>query len=78
MLAEGRDDAQLEELDVAIGMREDPAEEALAALREHQEAMGMRFDNPDEAVDAPGSGTGVPVWMTRDERLLWLAPPRTG
>ena len=48
-------------------MREDPAEAALSALREHQEATGMRFSNPDAAVTTPD--TGVPGWMTRDEEL---------
>ena len=48
-------------------MADDPAEEALAALREHQEAMGMTFDNPDAPVEA--TDTGIPGWMQRDEEI---------
>lgn len=50
-------------------MREDPAEEAIEALRAHQEAMGMRFENPDAPVEAPDDGSGTPGWMLRDEVL---------
>lgn len=46
----------------------DPAEEALTALRAHQEAAGMRFDQPDAPVAAPGRDD-VPGWMTRDEEF---------
>jgi hypothetical protein len=45
----------------------DPAGEALAALREHQEAAGMRFENPDAPV--AGKDDGTPAWMTRDEEF---------
>jgi hypothetical protein len=60
-------DQEAGELDIAIGLREDPADEALAALREHQEAMGMKFSDPDAEVSSPDSG--VPGWMTRNEEL---------
>lgn len=54
-MADGRDERELEELDVAIGMTEDPADAAIAALRAHQEAAGMRFEDPDAPVPAmPG------------------------
>jgi hypothetical protein len=49
-LAEGRSDDELEELDIAIGMLRDPADEARKALREHQEATGMVFGDPDAPV----------------------------
>lgn len=45
MLAEGRGEEELEELDGQIGMKEGPEAEALAALRAHQEAMGLKFDD---------------------------------
>jgi hypothetical protein len=54
MLADGRSGEQLEELDIAIGMVPDPEEAALTALRAHQEAAGMTFENPD----APVAGDG--------------------
>jgi hypothetical protein len=57
VLAEGRDEEQLEELDFAIGMKESPEAEALRALREHQKAMGMVFENPDAPVE-PGISAG--------------------
>lgn len=54
MLAENRDTDALEELDIAIGMVSNPEEEALAALRAHQEATGMKFENPDAPVTPIG------------------------
>ena len=55
--AEGLSEAELGELDIMIGMAEDPAEDALAALREHQEAAGITFADPDAPVYAePGAG----------------------
>lgn len=44
------DDSEIEKFDIEIGQIEDPADEAKAALKAHQEAMGMHFDNPDELV----------------------------
>lgn len=67
ILADGKDDNAVEQLDVAIGMRTDPAEEARQALRQHQEATGMRFEDPDAPVSAEGDGT--PAWMTTDEEF---------
>lgn len=48
-------------------MADDPAEEALDALRDHQEAMGMTFENPDAPVGT--ADTGIPAWMQRDEEI---------
>jgi hypothetical protein len=50
-------------------MAADPAAEALAALRAHQQAAGMQFDSPDAPVAAPDRGDGVPGWMTADEEF---------
>jgi hypothetical protein len=45
-LAEGLHTAEeLEELDIRTGMIPDPAEEAIAALRAHQEAQGIPWDD---------------------------------
>ena len=52
MLAEGRDEEGLEELDIKLGMISDPEQEALAALRRHQEEMGMQFEDPAAPVAA--------------------------
>jgi hypothetical protein len=41
IMAEGRSTDELEELDIAVGMIEDPAEVAMEAFRAHQAAMGM-------------------------------------
>jgi hypothetical protein len=49
-LAEGRDENELEELDMALGMITDPADVAKAALRKYQEEMGMVFEDPDAPV----------------------------
>ncbi len=49
-LAEGRDENELEELDMALGMITDPADVAKAALREYQQEMGMVFEDPDAPV----------------------------
>lgn len=60
LLAEGlRTEEELEELDIRTGMIADPADEAIAALRAHQEATGMTFDNPDTPVAAPWPGDGM-------------------
>jgi len=69
LLAEGRNTEEaIEQLDAAIGMTEDPAEEARRELRKHQEASGMTFENPDAPV-APPDQDGVESWMTRDEEF---------
>jgi hypothetical protein len=57
-MAQGKNDEELEQLDAAIGMVEDPEEEAKRALREHQEAMGMHFDNPNAPVEADPNTLG--------------------
>jgi predicted NUDIX family NTP pyrophosphohydrolase len=67
LLAEGRNEEEMEQLDIEIGMVTNPEEEALAALRAHQEAAGLTFDAPDAPVTAAGDGT--PGWMTRDEEF---------
>lgn len=41
ILAEGRDDEGLEELDARIGMIEDPEQVAMEMLRKYQEEMGL-------------------------------------
>jgi len=61
-----QDEDQLTELDYQIGMAGSPEAEALRALREHQEAMGMAFDNPGGRVAVPDQ-EDVPGWMLRDE-----------
>jgi len=58
MLAEGRSETELEELDIATGMVPDPEEEALKALRAHQKTMGMIFENPDAPVAPDGTLSG--------------------
>ena len=54
MMAEGRSDDELEQLDIGLGMVTNPEEEALAELRKHQQAAGITFEDPD----APVAGTG--------------------
>jgi hypothetical protein len=49
-------------------MQESPEEEAMRALREHQEAAGMEFDRPDAPVARPPDD-GLPPWMTQDEEF---------
>lgn len=53
ILAEGRSEEELEELDGQIGMNEGPVAQALAELRKHQETMGMTFDDPEAPVPPP-------------------------
>lgn len=50
-------------------MTEDPAAEAIEALRAHQEAMGIQFDDPDAPVDAPEREDQPPAWMTEDREF---------
>lgn len=59
MWAQGKSERELEELDISLGMRQDPAQDAIEALRAHQEAMGMRFEDPDAPVAAPPAGSEV-------------------
>jgi predicted NUDIX family NTP pyrophosphohydrolase len=59
MLAENRSPEELEELDIRLGMVPDPEEEALAALRAHQEETGMKFENPDAPVGGDGKWPGA-------------------
>lgn len=50
VLAEGRSEEECEELDIEIGMVENPDTAAIIALRAHQEAAGMTFADPDAPV----------------------------
>jgi hypothetical protein len=49
-------DEELEQLDISLGMAENPEEAAVIALRAHQEAAGMAFEDPDAPV-APDDKT---------------------
>jgi hypothetical protein len=60
VLAEGLDSKELDELDIAIGMVEDPADKAIEALRAHQEAQGMEWD--DTPVPAPPGEDTLGPW----------------
>lgn len=66
-LCDGKTDEEVAEMDIAIGMAEDPAQEALAALREHQAAAGIAFEDPDAPVTVPDDGTER--WMVTDEEF---------
>ena len=68
VMAEGRGADELDQLDMELGMIEDPAAEAKAALRAHQEALGMQFADPDAPVEARAPD-GLPPWMTADEEF---------
>ena len=46
----GMNEDEIERFDIEIGMTEDPADDAKAALKAHQEEMGIVFENPDEPV----------------------------
>jgi hypothetical protein len=63
-----QDEEALQQLDYQIGMDESPEAEAMRALREHQEAMGMQFADPHAPAGVPEDGR-VPGWMTRDEEF---------
>lgn len=67
ILAEGRDDEAVSQLDIAIGMVRDPADEAMTALRQHQRAAGIEFEDPDAPVSAADDGTER--WMVTDEEF---------
>jgi hypothetical protein len=67
--AEGLAADELEQLDMELGMTEDPAAEAKAALRAHQEALGLEFDDPDAPVEGTAGPDDLPRWMTEDEEL---------
>lgn len=47
-------------------MTEDPASSARAALRAHQEAAGMVFDDPDAPVAGTEPDDGMEPWMRGD------------
>lgn len=66
VLAEGRDDEALEELDAAIGMIDDPASSARAALAEYQQRAGMTFEDPDAPVAGTEPDDGMEPWMRGD------------
>lgn len=57
----------MEKLDIATGMLRDPAADAVAALREHQAAAGMAFEDPDAPVTIADDGTER--WMVTDEEF---------
>jgi hypothetical protein len=49
-------------------MTGDPAAGAIEALRAHQAAQGMRFEDPDAPVTA-SRDDGLESWMVRDEEV---------
>lgn len=63
VMAEGRDEAGLETLDVQLGMTEDPDSAAMADLRAYQEQMGMTFEDPDAPVAGQAPDDGLEDWM---------------
>jgi hypothetical protein len=59
---------EAEKFEEDIGMRTSPEAVALAALRAHQEASGMAFDDPDAPVAAPLGSRDEEIpgaWMGR-------------
>lgn len=63
-----QDEEALAQLDYQIGMAESPEQEAMRALRDHQEAMGMQFADPDGQVAVPDR-EDVPGWMLTDQEF---------
>jgi predicted NUDIX family NTP pyrophosphohydrolase len=55
-------DEELEQLDISLGQVTNPEEEALAALKAHQEETGMTFENPDEPVQPFGTQNPEALW----------------
>jgi len=51
------DPGEIEKFEEDIGIRTSPEALARAALRRHQEAMGMIFDDPDAPVAPPLGST---------------------
>jgi hypothetical protein len=49
-------------------MTENPADDAIEALRAHQEAQGIRFTDPDAPV-AASRDDGLEPWMVTDEEV---------
>lgn len=72
LLAENRNEEELEHFDEEIGMRVNPREEAQEALRAYQEAAGLVFENPDAVVEAP--------LENRDEEIpgAWMGKSQGG
>jgi hypothetical protein len=67
VLAEGRNEEEADQLDIAIGMAEDPSEAAILALRAHQEAAGITFEDAEAPVppdDKTLYGEGDVPWQT--------------
>lgn len=59
-------DEELEKLDIELGMTDSPEEQALRALRAHQEEAGMTFEDPDGYVppdDKTMYGEGDIPWQ---------------
>ena len=54
----------MEQLEISLGMRADPEEEALARLRAYQEVAGMTFEVPGLPVQGDGKfgPVGVLPW----------------
>jgi hypothetical protein len=64
------------QFEVEVGMRRDPDQDALDALRAHQEAAGIVIENPD----APVGPDAKAMAMAEDEELggTWMGGPRRG
>jgi hypothetical protein len=61
MLAENRNEEELEQLDIELGMVDSPEEIALAELKRYQEETGMTFEDPDAPVAPSGNDWGEPL-----------------
>lgn len=70
------DENQLREFEEQIGMLPDPKKDALAALKAHQQAMGLTFENPD----APVAPDAKSIAAAEDEEIggTWMGGPRRG
>lgn len=49
MLAEGRNEDELTDLDITVGMITNPENEAMAMLRTWQQQQGITFEDPPGA-----------------------------
>lgn len=74
---QGMDADQIEEFEADIGMRHNPERDARAALRAHQEAMGMTFDDPDAPVAPDAKSLAAADDAELDRMGTWMGGPKT-
>jgi hypothetical protein len=74
----GMSEEDAENFEARIGMRTDPEADAQAALRAHQEQMGIVIENPDAPVGPDDKALAMAEAEELDKTSPWMGGGRHG